>query len=168
MSTEKYFLEQNELSFITSIRSWGAQLQGSFKQFQSQLTHSCNLFLPLHELHPIYLCSDLIAVNQFRELEDGKEPPIKQQLAVRRLPSLEDVLHKHQECCRSWGSWHSPGQLPAAAAQHCPAGSTFTRAPSGRARHNRRCSSTGTVWVTPHTTRHSPNFSGTLCSRVRD
>lgn len=112
MSTEKYFLEQNELSFITSIRSWGAQLQGSFKQFQSQLTHSCNLFLPLHELHPIYLCSDLIAVNQFRELEDGKEPPIKQQLAVRRLPSLEDVLHKHQECCRSWGRLAQPRTAP--------------------------------------------------------
>lgn len=64
---------------MTSIRSWGAEFHGSLKEFQSELTHSCNLFPPLHKLHsPIYLCTDLIVVNQFRELEDDKEPTIKQ------------------------------------------------------------------------------------------
>lgn len=48
---------------------------------------------------PIYLCTDLIVVNQFRELEDQEEPTMEQQLAFRQLTSLDDGLHKHQE----WG-----------------------------------------------------------------
>lgn len=147
------------MSFITSIRSWGAQLHGSLKQFQSQLTHSCSLFLPLHKLHsPIYLCTDLIVVTQSRELEDDKEPTVKQQLAFSQLTSLDDVLHKQQERCRRRGKAHT-AQATAEPICHQPKLSctstlllhstagllpTFIQSSSGRARHNQHCSTRGT------------------------